>query len=155
MIQGRFTGGRTPRSGSRRSREPSPGSSSSLLSAADDLGGLADSGHSLPLWVNLTSPTGLCALALIPALHAGWLSAIAAIADGPTPRQGHGHTAHRLADKLVLPRTMTIRLAAPFSRPGRRTTLAAIVSDLAASNAQRPLEAPGYDVIISLRQDPA
>jgi putative ABC transport system permease protein len=65
----------------------------------------------------------MCALvglaALLPALRAGRLSAVQAIATGRAPRSGHGYAAHRLLGRLPLPRPVTIGLAAPFARPGR------------------------------------
>jgi putative ABC transport system permease protein len=93
--------------------------------------------QAVPVWIDVITPLGMCALvglaALLPALRAGRLSAVAAIAAGQAPRPGHGHAAHRLAGKLALPRPVTIGLAAPFSRPGRSAvTLAAITFGLAA-----------------------
>jgi putative ABC transport system permease protein len=92
---------------------------------------------SVPQWINVTVPLGMLALtglaATIPALRAGRLSAVAAIAAGQAPRAGHGYAPHRLAGRLALPRPVTIGLAAPFSRPARSAvTLAAITSGLAA-----------------------
>ncbi len=81
------------------------------------------SGAAVPLWIYLTAPLGLLALtglaALIPALRAGRLSAVQAIAAGQAPRIGHGFAAHRLAGKLPLPRPISLGLAAPFNRPAR------------------------------------
>lgn len=85
----------------------------------------------VPLWVNITVPLGMCVLAglaaLVPALRAGLLSAVQAIAAGQAPRQGHGYTAHRLAGRLRLPRPVTIGLAAPFARPARTAATAAAI----------------------------
>ena len=86
----------------------------------------------VPLWIDVAVPVGMCALvalaALVPALRAGRLSAVAAIAAGQAPRSGHGYGAHRLASRLALPRPVTIGLATPFTRPARTaTTLAAIL----------------------------
>jgi putative ABC transport system permease protein len=91
----------------------------------------------VPLWINVTVPVGMCALvglaALVPALRAGRLSAVEAIAAGQAPRAGHGYAAHRLAGRLALPRPVTVGLAAPFTRPSRSAvTLAAIVSGVTA-----------------------
>jgi putative ABC transport system permease protein len=91
----------------------------------------------VPLWIEITAPAGLLALAaaatLVPALRAGRLSAVQAIAAGRAPRTGHGYLAYRLAATLRLPRAVSIGLAAPFSRPARSVvTLAAITSGLAA-----------------------
>jgi putative ABC transport system permease protein len=86
----------------------------------------------VPLWIDVAVPVGMCALvalaALVPALRAGRLSAVQAIAAGQAPRSGHGYGAHRLAGRLALPRPITIGLATPFTRPARTaTTLAAIL----------------------------
>ena len=86
----------------------------------------------VPLWIDVAVPVGMCALvalaALVPALRAGRLSAVQAIAAGQAPRSGHGYRAHRLAGRLALPRPVTIGLATPFTRPARTaTTLAAIL----------------------------
>ena len=89
-------------------------------------------GQSVPLWVNVVTPLVMCTLAvlaaLLPALRAGRLSAVAAIATGQAPRPGRGYAAHRLLGRLRLPRPVTIGLAAPFARPARTAgTLAAIM----------------------------
>jgi putative ABC transport system permease protein len=86
----------------------------------------------VPPWVDVTVPLAICALvgiaALLPALRAGRLSAIQAIATGRAPRQHRGYAAHRLLGRLLLPRPVTIGLAAPFARPARTAvTLAAIL----------------------------
>jgi putative ABC transport system permease protein len=91
----------------------------------------------VPLWINLTVPLGMLALTglavLVPALRAGRLSAVAAIAAGQAPRAGHGYAAHRLAGRLALPRPVSMGLAAPFTRPARSAvTLAVITSGLTA-----------------------
>ena len=65
--------------------------------------------------------------ALGPALRAGRLSAVQAIAAGRAPRTGRGYAAHRLAARLHLPRPVGLGLAAPFARPARTAvSLAAI-----------------------------
>lgn len=74
----------------------------------------------VPLWINVAVPAGMCALAaLAPALRAGRLSAVQAIAAGQAPRSDRGYAAHRLAGRLALPRPVTIGLATPFTRPAR------------------------------------
>jgi putative ABC transport system permease protein len=103
--------------------------------------------QTVPLWINLTVPLGMCLLAglaaLAPALRAGRRSATALapahlpIPSSPSPRAGHGYGAHRLASRLALAgplaRPVSIGLAAPFSRPARSAaTLAAITFGLAA-----------------------
>ncbi len=85
----------------------------------------------VPPPVDAAVPVAICPLAglaaLLPALRAGRLSAVQAIASGRAPRQGRGYAAHRLAGTLPLPRPITIGLAAPFARPARTAvTLAAI-----------------------------
>ena len=63
--------------------------------------------------------------ALGPALRAGRLSAVAAIASGRAPAAGRGYALHRLAARLSsgrrlrLPRPVSLGLAAPFARPAR------------------------------------
>ncbi len=92
---------------------------------------------SVPLWINLTVPLGMCALtgvaAAVPALRAGRLSAVAAIAARQAPPVGRGYRPHRLAARIPLPRPLTLGLAAPFSRPARSlVTLLALAFGLAA-----------------------
>jgi putative ABC transport system permease protein len=91
----------------------------------------------VPLWVNVVTPAVLIALvavtALVPALRAGQLSAVQAIALGHAPRAGRGYTVHRLASRLRLPRAVSIGLAAPFARPARTVgTLVAIMFGVTA-----------------------
>ena len=91
----------------------------------------------VPLWINLTVPVGLLALvmlaALAPAVRAGRLSAVAAIAAGQAPRARHGYSVHRISGRLAIPRPVSIGLAAPFTRPARAVvTLAAVTFGLAA-----------------------
>ena len=86
----------------------------------------------VPTWVNVAVPAGMLALAgiaaVLPALRAGRLSAVQAIAMGRAPRASHGYRAHRLLARLPLPRPVTIGLAAPFARPTRAVvTLVAIL----------------------------
>ncbi len=93
--------------------------------------------QSVPVWVNIVTPLAMCALvaltALGPALRAGRLSAVQAIALGHAPRQGRGYAMHRLASRLRLPRPVSIGLAAPFARPARTAgTLAAIMFGVTA-----------------------
>ena len=85
----------------------------------------------VPLWALLLAPAGMLAITLLaalgPALRAGRLSAVAAIASGRAPATGRGYAVHRLAARLRLPRPVSLGLAAPFSRPARAlVTLAAI-----------------------------
>ncbi len=90
---------------------------------------------SVPLWINLTAPLGMLALAgvaaAVPAVRAGRLPAVAAITAGQAPRAGRGAMPYRLAARLGLPETATVGLAAPFSRPARSAvTLAALLFGL-------------------------
>jgi len=85
----------------------------------------------VPLWALLLAPAGMLAITLLaalgPALRAGRLSAIEAIASGRAPATGRGYAVHRLAARLNLPRPVGLGLAAPFARPARTlVTLAAI-----------------------------
>jgi putative ABC transport system permease protein len=86
----------------------------------------------VPAWTDGSVAAGACGLvavaALVPALRAGRLSAVRAIAAGRAPAAGRGFTAHRLLGRVPLPRPLTIGLAAPFARPSRAAvTLAVIV----------------------------
>jgi putative ABC transport system permease protein len=87
----------------------------------------------IPPWVDLAVPLGMLALtgvaAVLPALRAGRMSAVQAIATGRAPRPAHGYAAQRLLGRVrVLPRPVTIGLAGPFARPTRTlVTLAAIL----------------------------
>jgi putative ABC transport system permease protein len=92
---------------------------------------------SVPAWIDFTAPAGMLALtavaAAVPALRAGRLSAVRAIAAGQAPRAGRGYLPHRLAARLPLPRPVTAGLAAPFSRPARSAiTVVSIMAGLAA-----------------------
>jgi putative ABC transport system permease protein len=99
-------------------------------------------GHqTVPLWINVAVPLGMCLLAglaaLGPALRAARLPATAAMAAGQAPGAGPGYAAYRLASRLALAcpraRAVSIGLAAPFARPARSAaTLAAITFGLAA-----------------------
>ncbi|MGH9125952.1 MAG: FtsX-like permease family protein [Acidimicrobiales bacterium] len=92
---------------------------------------------SAPLWASAVAFVGMFALtmlaALTPALRAGKLSAVEAIAAGRAPRAGHGFLAHRIAGRLPLPRPVRIGLAHPFTRPSRSiVTVAAIAFGVTA-----------------------
>ncbi|MEU6374926.1 FtsX-like permease family protein [Streptomyces sp. NPDC046909] len=64
--------------------------------------------------------------ALVPALRAGRLRTVEAIAVGRAPRTGRGQWAHRAAGRLPLPRSVTYGLASPFAHPVR--TLAMLLA---------------------------
>jgi len=86
----------------------------------------------IPAWVDAAALVGMLLLvaiaALLPALRAGRLSTVEAIASGRSPRPGGGYAAHRLLGRLALPRPLTIGLTAPFTRPARTAvTLAAVL----------------------------
>src|ERR1019366_2826090 len=86
----------------------------------------------VPAWADAAVPVAMCCLvgiaALLPAVRAGRLSAVQAIAAGRAPRTGRGYTAHRLLGRLRLPRPAPLGLAAPFARPARTAvTLAAVL----------------------------
>jgi putative ABC transport system permease protein len=87
----------------------------------------------VPFWINVLVPLGALALtaagAVPPALRAGRMSPVQAIAAGRAPRPAHGYLAHRaLARPRSVPRPVTLGLAAPFARPARTlVTVMAIV----------------------------
>jgi putative ABC transport system permease protein len=93
---------------------------------------------SVPLWVDVAVPLGalavIVAAAAPPALRAGRMSAVQAIAAGRAPQPGRGYLAHRVLARLTAaPRPVTLGLAAPFARPSRTLlTGAAIVFGAAA-----------------------
>jgi putative ABC transport system permease protein len=90
----------------------------------------------VPFWVDLAVPLAMLGLVILTAsaiaLRAGRMSAVQAIATGRAPRPRHGYGALRLLGRgplaRLVPRPVTIGLAAPFARPTRTlVTLAAIV----------------------------
>jgi len=92
----------------------------------------------VPPWVDVATPLALIGLslaaALPPALRAGRLSPVRAIATGRAPRAARGYAAHRLLGHARrLPRPLTLGLAAPFARPGR--TLVTLVAVLLGGTA--------------------
>jgi putative ABC transport system permease protein len=96
----------------------------------------------VPPWVDVAVPLAMLGLivaaALPPALRAGRLSAVQAIATGRAPRAARGYIAHRLLGRLHgrarrLPRPLTLGLAAPFARPAR--TLVTLVAVLLGGTA--------------------
>ena len=78
-------------------------------------------------WVDVVVPvvalTVVALAALIPALRAGRLRTVEAIAVGRAPRTGRGQWAHRAAGRLPLPRAVTYGLASPFAHPVRTLAL--------------------------------
>ncbi|HET7013523.1 MAG TPA: FtsX-like permease family protein, partial [Streptosporangiaceae bacterium] len=114
----------------------------------------------VPAWVDVAVPAALCAIvglaAVLPALRAGRLSAVQAIAIGRAPRTGRGYAAHRLFGRLVLPRPVTIGLAAPFARPARTTmTLVAILLGATAVTFAVGLGSSLHRVVEGLRRSQA
>ncbi|MBY8879836.1 ABC transporter permease [Actinacidiphila acidipaludis] len=82
-------------------------------------------------WIDVAVPAAVLALvvvsALAPALRAGRLRTVEALAIGRTPQVGRGRWAARLAGRLPLPRAFSLGLAGPFARPGRSATIAAAI----------------------------
>ncbi|GIH20655.1 ABC transporter permease [Rugosimonospora africana] len=95
-------------------------------------------------WIDVVVPIAtmsvVAATALAPALRAGRLRTVEAIAVGRTPRagRGRGHERginlginrglHGLLGRLPLPRVVSLGLANPFARPARSATVAAAVA---------------------------
>ncbi|MBL1110141.1 ABC transporter permease [Streptomyces sp. 5-8] len=81
-------------------------------------------------WVDVAVPATTLVVvglaALIPALRAGRLRTVEAIAVGRSPRTGRGQWAHRAIGRLPLPRPVTYGLATPFTHPVR--TLAMLLA---------------------------
>ncbi|HET6191092.1 MAG TPA: FtsX-like permease family protein [Trebonia sp.] len=97
----------------------------------DSAGAYGVGRQQVPLWALVAAPAGLLAITLLaalgPALRAGRLSAVEAIASGRAPGTGRGYAVHRLAARLNLPRPVGLGLAAPFARPAPTlVTLAAV-----------------------------
>ncbi len=89
-------------------------------------------GLSVPVWVDVAVPLAVLALtaagATPPALRAGRMSAVQAIATGRAPRPKHGYFAHRALARIAsVPRAVTLGLAAPAARPARTLVTAAAV----------------------------
>jgi putative ABC transport system permease protein len=78
-------------------------------------------------WVDFVVPAGTLLIvgiaALVPALRAGRLRTVEAIAIGRAPRTGRGQWAHRAAGRLPLPRAVTYGLASPFAHPVRTAAM--------------------------------
>jgi putative ABC transport system permease protein len=69
----------------------------------------------------------VAATAFAPALRAGRLRAVEAIAMGRTPRAGRGRFARRILGRMPLPRAVGLGLASPFTRPGRTLAVGAAI----------------------------
>ncbi|WP_033284224.1 ABC transporter permease [Streptomyces sp. NRRL F-525] len=74
-------------------------------------------------WVDVAVPVAALLVvglaALVPALRAGRLHTVEAIAVGRAPHTGRGQWAHRVLGRLPLPRPVTYGLATPFTHPVR------------------------------------
>ena len=87
----------------------------------------------VPFWVDVTVPLAILVLtaagAVPPALRAGRMSAVEAIATGRAPRPAHGYLTQRALSRLtMLPRAAAIGLATPSARPGQAlVTMLAVV----------------------------
>jgi putative ABC transport system permease protein len=83
-------------------------------------------------WVSVVVPLGallvVAATAAVPALRAGRLRTVDAIAVGRTPTVGRGRRARRILGRLPLSRPVSLGLANPFTRPARSATIAAAVA---------------------------
>jgi putative ABC transport system permease protein len=82
-------------------------------------------------WIDVAVPAlalgAVVATALPPALRAGRLRTVEAIAVGRTPRAGRGRAVSHLLGRLPLPRSLSLGLATPFKRPSRSATMVAAV----------------------------
>jgi putative ABC transport system permease protein len=92
----------------------------------------------VPFWVDATVPLAVLVLTVAaaagPALRAGRMSPVQAIATGRAPRPAHGYIAQRALARLTrVPRPVTLGLAAPSARPGR--TLITVVAVLFGATA--------------------
>jgi putative ABC transport system permease protein len=87
----------------------------------------------VPFWVDLAVPLAVLALTVLaavgPALRAGAMPPVQAIATGRAPRPKHGFFAQRLLARLTsVPRPVTLGFASPAARPAR--TLVTVVAVL-------------------------
>jgi putative ABC transport system permease protein len=92
----------------------------------------------VPFWVDLAVPLVVLALTIAaavgPALRAGAMSPVQAIATGRAPRPKHGFFTQRaLARMTGVPRPVTLGFASPAARPGRTfVTVVAVLFGAAA-----------------------
>lgn len=81
----------------------------------------------LKLWPELVVPLGALALvagtAVLAAGRAGRMSVLEALSAGHTPGAGRGRRAQLLLARSPLPRSISLGLAAPFTRPARALAL--------------------------------
>ncbi|MEV6755296.1 FtsX-like permease family protein [Streptomyces sp. NPDC051214] len=96
-----------------------------LLDGTEEVYGTAS--LSVAWWVDVVVPAAALFVvglaALVPALRAGRLRTVEAIAVGRAPRTGRGQWAHRAAGRLPLPRAVTYGLASPFAHPVRAVAM--------------------------------
>lgn len=96
-----------------------------LLDDTEEVYGTAS--LSVAWWVDVVVPAAALFVvgvaALVPALRAGRLRTVEAIAVGRAPRTGRGRWAHRAAGRLPLPRALTYGLASPFAHPVRTVAM--------------------------------
>ncbi|HEU5331947.1 MAG TPA: FtsX-like permease family protein [Actinocrinis sp.] len=82
-------------------------------------------------WIDVAVPLASLALvalaAFVPALRAGRLSAIEAIAVGRTPKANRGRFARRVLSRFPLPRPVSLGLANPFAKPMRSLSVLAAI----------------------------
>ncbi|MCX4745791.1 FtsX-like permease family protein [Kitasatospora sp. NBC_01287] len=82
-------------------------------------------------WIDLVVPLGalaaVTAAALVPALRAGRLRTVEALAVGRTPSAGRGRVVQHFLGRLRLPRAMSLGLGLPFAKPGRSGVMIAAV----------------------------
>ncbi|MFG2951483.1 ABC transporter permease [Streptomyces adustus] len=87
---------------------------------------------SVAWWVDVVVPAVallvVAVAALVPALRAGRLRTVEAIAVGRAPRTARGQWAHRIAGRLPLPRPVTYGLASPFAHPVRALAMVLAVT---------------------------
>jgi len=89
--------------------------------------GLSTGTPPLTMWIELLVPFAALALivatAVLAAGRAGRMSVLEALAAGRTPGAGRGRRAQRLLARSPLPRSISLGLAAPFTRPARALSL--------------------------------
>ncbi|HEU5353074.1 MAG TPA: FtsX-like permease family protein [Actinocrinis sp.] len=86
---------------------------------------------SVATWIDIAAPCAAIVLvaltAFAPALRAGRLRTVEAIAVGRSPKAGRGRVARHLLGRLPLPRAVSLGLGSPFARPARTLAVAAAV----------------------------
>ncbi|MEU0560857.1 FtsX-like permease family protein [Dactylosporangium sp. NPDC006015] len=99
---------------------------------ADESDAFGTASMTVAPWVSVVVPlVALAAVVLtafVPALRAGRLRTVTALAVGRTPASGRGRTARRLLGRLPLPRPVSLGLANPFTSPSRSATIVAAVA---------------------------